>query len=90
VYDDNPSNKNTKVIPIITKSNFPKVSMAKSNTGRGGMFSKLNTVKKATNLRTTSHIASMENVDKKPNIFKEIGTKIVTNSKKLNVKVDCI
>jgi glutamate 5-kinase len=89
VYDRDPTNTDAKVIPVIDPAKFfPKVSNVKSGLGRGGMFSKLTTAKKSANIGITTHIMSMDNISQLKDIVKieTLGTKILANTKKTNIK----
>jgi glutamate 5-kinase len=89
VYDKNPSEPDAKIIPIIAHANdWPKISNEKSDFGRGGMASKITTARKTSDLGITTHIISMDNIDKIKDIEKNysLGTKILPSSKKSNIK----
>lgn len=77
VYD-----KNTQVIPILhsKQDDWPKISASKSQQGRGGMQSKLNTARKMAELGIHTHIANADEMDVLLRIVlkqESVGTEIV-------------
>jgi glutamate 5-kinase len=89
VYDKNPSDTDAKIIQVIDYvGGWPKISSEKSEFGRGGMLSKITTARKTSGLGITTHIISMNNIDKIKDIEKSysLGTKILPSSKKSNIK----
>ena len=89
VYTGHPNEHDSLFIPIIDpEKNWPTVSSAKSEQGRGGMSSKLETARKMSALGITTHIASID----EPSVIKRIveqeqlGTIILPRKKKSNIK----
>jgi glutamate 5-kinase len=61
VYDAHPEDPNAQLISFIDPDkNWPTVSFDKSDHGRGGMLSKLDISRKMSELRITTHIASID------------------------------
>ncbi len=89
VFTGHPDEAGSELIREIDPNlGWPNVSTAKSTMGRGGMFSKLHTAKKSAGLGIITHIANIN----KPNAVidvvnnKEVGTRILANRKKSNIK----
>ncbi|MEI6790297.1 MAG: glutamate 5-kinase [Myxococcaceae bacterium] len=68
VFDGPPESPSSKLISILNARNWPSVSSSKTALGRGGMFSKLNTAKKASAFGITVHIANLDT----PNILSRL------------------
>jgi glutamate 5-kinase len=89
VYSGSPTTMGSELIPIIDpKIEWPNVSLAKSTQGRGGMFSKLNTARRASELGITTHIACANHplVIEKIMTGEQIGTVVIPSSKKSSFK----
>ncbi|MEK7434462.1 MAG: glutamate 5-kinase [Cyanobacteriota bacterium] len=90
IFDGNPYDKDSKVIPIIESDSKIKnhISPEKSQFGRGGMVTKCNIAHKMSLVGITTHIAN----GKTPNVLidicnkKEIGTKFLFQKDASNVK----
>lgn len=89
VYDGDPSDSTSKLIPVINPGDkWQKVSVVKSEHGRGGMISKLSTARKMSQLGITTHIAHVNENEVILRLSKNdsLGTTILPFKKKSNVK----
>ena len=93
IYDGNPNNVNSKVIPVIDKtfSNISEyISTRKSNFGRGGMLTKYNIARKVASTGITVYITNGLKDNILLDILKDdkliINTKFLPGKKKSNVK----
>jgi glutamate 5-kinase len=89
VYTGHPDESGSELIPVIRpEEHWPQVSAAKSNHGRGGMQSKLNTARKMSDLGISTHIASIDELNIIPRIVQKeaVGTEILPDKKKSGIK----
>lgn len=89
VYTSHPDSKDAKLISCLEPQQpWPSISDAKSQHGRGGMQSKLNTAKKASQLGITTHIAGINTPNAITKILTKepVGTTILPDKKKSNIK----
>jgi len=89
VYDGDPSNPGSKVIPIIyPQDKHHHVSSVKTAHGRGGMVSKLSTAQKMSTLGICTHIAHIDEPDVITRLAQgqSLGTTILPVKKKSSAK----
>ena len=91
VYDGNPSDNGSKLIPRIDpeKDGWPQAFAAKTAGGRGGMATKLGTARKMADLGIATHISALSEKDVLLRLLQEgelPGTLIVPRRKKSNLK----
>ena len=90
IYNGSPNDEKSKVIPIIKAGKNVKkyIHADKSLFGRGGMLTKVKIAKKIAKLGITIHVVNGKDKDFLKKIFsqKEIGTTILSEGKKSNIK----
>ncbi|MBI2785728.1 MAG: glutamate 5-kinase [Legionella longbeachae] len=89
VFTGHPSEPDSQLIKLIDPNqNWPNVSSAKSELGRGGMLSKLNTARKMSSLGISTTITNINEPDVLAQVVaqKELGTTVITHKKKSNIK----
>ncbi|MBA2709311.1 MAG: glutamate 5-kinase [Tatlockia sp.] len=89
VFTGHPNEIGSELIKEIDPNQgWPNVSTAKSALGRGGMFSKLDTARKCASLGIVTNIANINRPNALIDIVNEkaVGTKILANRKKSNIK----
>jgi len=89
VYTGHPNDSGSEFIPVINpEEGWPKVSTQKSDQGRGGMLSKLETARQMSALGITTHIANIDQPFVLTRILanEKVGTTILPSKKKSNIK----